>query len=202
MKQNKPILIGLTGGSGAGKTTVSNILKKYNSYIINADEISHKIVQKGEKAYFEIIETFGKDILDKEDNIDRKILASIVFSEKEKLKILEKITHKYILQEIQNEIENAKNSQKFDYIILDAPLLIETNLHKITDTNWVVYAEEEERIKRLIKRDNLSKEDIKKRISNQTPFEKIKPFANFIIENKENTDLEKIILNQLNKEQS
>lgn len=202
MKQNKPILIGLTGGSGAGKTTVSNILKKYDSYIIDADAISHKITQKGQKAYFEIIENFGQKILDTEKNIDRKILGNIVFSEKDKLKILEQITHKYILQEIKNEIEIAKNSEKYKYIILDAPLLIETNLHKIVDTIWIVCAEEEERIKRLTKRDNISEENIKKRLSNQTPFEKIKPFADFIIENKENINLEEIILKQLNKEQS
>ncbi|MDE6182368.1 MAG: dephospho-CoA kinase [Eubacteriales bacterium] len=199
MKQNSSLIIGLTGGSGCGKTTVANILKEIGGYIIDADKIAHNIIQKGEKAYYEIINAFGEKILTNEKNIDRKILGNIVFSEKEKLNILNSITHKYILEEIHNEINFAKKQKKYKYIVLDAPLLIETNLHKIVDTVWIVYADEKERINRLIKRDNISKEMIEKRIAIQTPFEKNKPFADFIIYNKENTDLKEIILKRLNE---
>lgn len=199
MKQNKSLIIGLTGGSGCGKTTVANILKELGGYIIDADKLAHKIIKKGKKAYYEIIDAFGEEILTKEKNIDRKALGGIVFSEKEKLELLNFITHKYILEEIYNEIDFAKNQEKYKYIVLDAPLLIETNLHKIVDTVWIVYADKKERIKRLIKRDNISKEIIEKRINMQTPFEKNKPFSDFIIYNKENTNLKEIILKQLNE---
>lgn len=199
MKQNK-LLIGLTGGSGCGKTTVAKILEKYGGFIIDADEISHNIIKNGQKAYFEIIEYFGKEILDFENNINRKILGEIVFSNKNKLVILEKITHKYILKEIEKLINFAQKKAKYKFIVLDAPLLIQTNLYKIVDTVWLVYIPYEEQIKRLIKRDNIPKNTIKNRLSNQMPFEKMKLFANFIIENKENIQLEQIILKQLNEE--
>lgn len=199
MKQNKSLIIGLTGGSGCGKTTVANILKELGGYIIDADKFAHKIIKKGERAYYEIIEAFGTEILTNEKNIDRKALGNIVFSEKEKLELLNFITHKYILKEIYNEIDFAKNQKKYKYIVLDAPLLIETNLHKIVDTVWIVYADREDRIKRLIKRDNVSKEIIEKRINMQTPFEKNKDFADFIIYNRENTNLRENILKKLNE---
>ncbi|MDE6357260.1 MAG: dephospho-CoA kinase, partial [Eubacteriales bacterium] len=92
MKQNKSLIIGLTGGSGCGKTTVANILKELGGYIIDADKLAHKIMKKGEKAYYEIIDAFGEEILTKEKNIDRKALGGIVFSEKEKLELLNFIT--------------------------------------------------------------------------------------------------------------
>lgn len=202
MKQNKdykPIIIGLTGGSGCGKTTVANILKEFDAYIIDADKIAHKITEKAEKAYYEIIEAFGQEILTKEKHIDRKILGNIVFSNKDKLEILNSITHKYIIKEINEQINFAKNEKIFKYIVLDAPLLIETNLHKIVDTVWIIYADEQVRIKRLMNRDNTSKEIIKKRISMQTPFEHNKNFADFIIYNNENSNLKQIILKQLER---
>lgn len=200
MKQNKEIIIGLTGGSGCGKTTVANILKKFNSYIIDADIIAHKVIQKEQKAYYEIIENFGKNILTEKKDIDRRVLGKIVFEDNKKLKLLNDITHKYILQEIKDEIEFAKNKKCFKYIIIDAPLLIESNLHKIVDKVWLMYSEKEDRINRLLKRDNISKETIIKRIESQTPFENLKQFADFIIYNKNDINLEKVILDELNKE--
>lgn len=200
MKQNKSTIIGLTGGSGCGKTTVANILKELGGYIIDADKIAHEVIKKGQKAYYEIIDFFGKNILTKEKDIDRKALGSIVFSNEEKLKALNSITHKYILKEIKYQIDSMKKEGVYKYIVLDAPLLIETNLHKIVDTVWVVYAEKEDRIKRLLKRDNLPREIIIKRIESQTDFEKIKPFADFIIYNKDNLNLKEVILKQLSEE--
>lgn len=202
MKQNKtykPIIIGITGGSGCGKTTVANILKEFDAYIIDADKIAHKITEKAEEAYYEIIEAFGQEILTEEKCIDRKILGNIVFSNKDKLQILNSITHKYIIKEINQQINFAKNQKIFKYIVLDAPLLIETNLYKIVDTVWLIYADEQVRIKRLMNRDNASKEIIQKRIAMQTPFEHNKKFAHFIIYNNENSNLKEVILKQLER---
>lgn len=200
MIQNSPIIIGLTGGTGCGKSTVCSILKNYSAYIIDADNISHNIAKKGTKAYFEIIDSFGIDILDNKEEIDRKRLGIIVFNDKEKLSCLENITHKYIIKEINDSIKIAKDKQKYKYIVIDAPLLIETKLHKIVDEVWIVHCSLDTRIKRLIKRDNLSEDILMKRINNQTPFEQNKKYANFIIFNEDETNLEEIIKQRLKKE--
>lgn len=199
MIQNKPIIIGLTGGTGCGKSTVCSILKKYNAYIIDADKIGHSIIKSGNQAYFEIIEYFGADILDEDKNINRKKLGDIVFNDKEKLAYLNSITHKYIIDEIKNIINIVKMENMYKYIVIDAPLLIETNLHKIVDEVWIVYCSLHTRLERLIKRDNLSKDILLKRINNQTPFEKNKKYANFIIFNENGANLEKIIEERLKR---
>lgn len=200
MIQNKSITIGLTGGTGCGKTTVCSILQKYNAYIIDADKIAHSVIQKDKKAYFEIIDYFGNYILDDDEKINRGKLGEIVFSDKEKLSYLNQITHKYIVQEIIDKIDFIKNEKNYNYVVVDAPLLIETNLHKIVDTVWIVHCSLETRLKRLKKRDNLTEDILLKRINNQTPFSQNKKFADFIIFNEEDSNLEEIIKQQLKKE--
>ncbi|WP_317366496.1 dephospho-CoA kinase [uncultured Tyzzerella sp.] len=199
MIQNKAIVIGLTGGTGCGKSTVCSILKTYNTYIIDADKIAHSIIKKGNNAYFELINYFGKDILNSENEIDRKKLGKIVFSDKEKLFYLNNITHKYIIREIKDSINMAKDKQEYNYIVIDAPLLIETNLHKIVDEVWIVHCSLHTRLKRLVKRDNLSEEILIKRINSQTPFEQNKKYANFIIFNEDGANLEEIIKQRLKR---
>ncbi len=199
MKQNKPIVIGLTGASGSGKTEIASILKSFNAFIIDADKVYHSLIKKGEPIYNEIVRHFGLSILDNNKEIDRKRLANIVFSNKNDLNTLNSITHKYIVKKITSEIENAKNIGQYSYIVLDAPLLIETGLDKLTDDIWLVHADFDTRLDRLIKRDNLDKKDIIKRLNNQTSFEKLAPFASFIIHNNgDYNNLKKIIKNQLN----
>ena len=200
MTQNKTITIGLTGGTGCGKTTVCSILKKYNAYIIDADKIAHSVIKKGKDAYIQIVDYFGNDILNDDKEIDRKKLGKIVFSDKEKLGYLTKTTHKYIVKEIEELINTKKEENKYNYIVIDAPLLIEANLHKIVDTVWIVYANLETRIQRLKARDNIEEEAVINRINSQTSFEENKKYADFVIFNDEGANLEEIIKQQLKKE--
>lgn len=201
MTQNK-LIIGLTGGTGCGKTTVCSILKKYGAYIIDADKIAHSIIKNGQRAYFEIIDKFGKNILDENNEINRQKLGVIVFSDIKKLDYLNSITHKYIIKNIVDNIENIKNNENYNYIVIDAPLLIETKLHKLVDTVWVVNCSIETRIKRLEKRDNINKDMILKRIDKQMKFEKLKNYADFIINNEDDEtieNIENIVKEQLKK---
>ena len=200
MTQNKTTIIGLTGGTGCGKTTVCSILKKYNAYIIDADKIAHSVIKKGKDAYIQIVDYFGNNILNDDKEIDRKKLGKIVFSDKEKLGYLTKTTHKYIVKEIEQLINTKKEENKYNYIVIDAPLLIEANLHKIVDTVWIVYANLETRIQRLKVRDNIEEDVIINRINSQTSFEENKKFADFVIFNDEGANLEEIIKQQLKKE--
>lgn len=189
---NNMQIIGLTGNSGCGKSTVSNILCEFGAYIIDADKIAHDIIKKGNTAYIEIIKLFGNDILNQENEIDRKKLAEIVFNNKEKLELLTSLTHKYIIEYIKEDIKNILSSNlNYRYIVIDAPLLIEAGLHKITDKVWVVYADLNIRIERITKRDKITKQKAIERFNNQMEYEKLKSYADIIIENNDN-DLNKL----------
>lgn len=180
-------VIGLTGNSGSGKGIVAQIMKEYGAVIIDCDKTAHKNMLKSGAAYNELISAFGEKILKCDGEIDRKILGSIVFNDSNKLKLLNEITHKYIVKEAENEIN--KNSGK-KVVVIDAPLLIESGLNKICDSIWVVYAPFEMRIERVMKRDGIDREGAVLRFKNQTPFEDLKRYADIIIENDE--DIEKI----------
>ncbi|MBR1736403.1 MAG: dephospho-CoA kinase [Firmicutes bacterium] len=197
--QNKTTVIGLTGTTGSGKSTAAAILKNHGAYIIDADKVAHEIMKKGQQAYNEIVETFGTGILASDGEIERKKLAAIVFSDKEKLEKLNSITHKIIVKKIKDEAEEKKN-RNYELIVIDAPLLIQTGLHKCCDSVWAVYADEETRIERIIKRDDIPREKALERIRNQTGFqETINKYANCIINNESGaaSDMEEIIEHEL-----
>ncbi|MEW9081456.1 dephospho-CoA kinase [Caldanaerobacter subterraneus] len=174
-------VVGLTGGIGSGKSTVSEILAKLGAKIIDADLVSREIMEKGKEAYNEIVDCFGKEILDKEGNIDRKKLGSIVFSDKEKLKRLNEITHPKIIDKIKKMIEEEKDKDKV--IVIDAALLIETGLYKLVDEVWLVVVDIDTQIKRVMERDGFSCEEALKRIKSQMPLEEKIKYADFIINN-------------------
>ncbi len=177
-------IIGLTGNSGSGKSSVSEILSENGGYIIDADKIAHKNMKKGTKTYNEIKEAFGKEILTDKGEIDRKALGKKVFSDSEKLKILNEISLKYILQEISAQIENiSKKTEEYEFIVIDAPLLTETGLNYITDEVWVVYADTDILLDRIIKRDKIDLKHAKDRLKNQTPQKELIALSDIAIEN-------------------
>lgn len=177
-------IIGLTGNSGSGKGAVSSVLSRNGGYVIDADCIAHENMKKGGCAYDEILDCFGLEIIDSSGEIDRKKLGGIVFSDKKKLERLNEVTHKHILHTISSEINGiVKEPGEYKYIVIDAPLLIETGLYKIADEVWVVFADFERRIKRVMIRDGITKECAEMRFKNQTDFHRMKNYADVIIEN-------------------
>ena len=176
-------VIGLTGGTGSGKSVVSKSLAAAGAVIVDADKIAHEIILKGEPAYMEIIEYYGTGILDDEKNIIRKKLGEIVFNDKEKLAFLNQCTHKYITVEVKRQIAAAKEEGKAAAIIVDAPLLLEAGLEKVCDLVWVVYAEPEVRAQRVMARDGITYELAKARIANQKSWEEYKQAADAVIDN-------------------
>lgn len=177
-------IIGLTGNIGSGKTLVAQFFKK-NSYVINADEVGHKTLNDKKYAYGEIVDYFGDEILDYNKLIDRKKLSEIVFNDKVKLKMLTKITHKYIIKKILDEIKLIKEDEKgkYDFIIIDAPLLIEANIHLSCDVVIVVTSNIKDRVERIIKRDGVTKDFALKKIKNQKSTKELESFADIIIKN-------------------
>lgn len=187
MKQNKCKLIGLTGGIASGKTTVKNILTDKLYIVIDADIISREVVEIGKSGYYEVIEYFGSDILDKSMNIDRKKLADIVFNDVIKRKKLEDILYPYITKEMLEQIHN-KCKNNVEVVFIDIPLLFE-NKNYILDSGikfdqiWLIYCDKKTQLKRLIVRDNISIEKANLIIDAQMDMEDKKEMVDIIIEN-------------------
>lgn len=200
MMQNSKI-IGITGGIASGKSTLCTLLSNMSYTIINTDNITHDLYTKENKGYKKILEIFGEKILDKYRNIDRKKLGNIVFNDKKKMLQLEDLIHPLVMEEVLNKVE--KTDEKI--IFVEIPQLFEAydkvtqyiNFYEI----WLIYVDEKEQLKRLIKRDNLSKEEAIKRINSQMSLEEKKLKADFLIENNGNIeDLELKLINKIKME--
>lgn len=159
------MILGITGSSGAGKSTVCEILeKKYNSQTINADKIAKQLSKKGTNYLQEIVQNFENDILLENGELDRKKLANIIYSSSSKRDELNNITFKYIKNEIKSQIQKSKNN----LIAIDAPLLFEANLQELCDKTIAVISEDRElQIQRIIKRDNIDKDHAVARLNAQ-----------------------------------
>ena len=177
-------VIGIVGGIGTGKSTVVQLLRELtNAYVINADHIGHLILKKGEAGYTPVLEAFGDGITGEDGEINRQELGKIVFSDPNKLKELNKISHPLIYNKAKEEINYASKKEKYDYIIIDAALLIEIGLIELVDEVWGVYTSPCTQIKRIMLRNGVSEEEAKKRISSQLPWSEIKKVTHVEINN-------------------
>ena len=156
-------ILGITGGSGVGKTTVSNILRKKGIEIIDGDKVSRLIMEPGKEALAETVAAFGTDILDAEGNLKRRELGRIVFSDSKKLEILNKITHKYITKYFFDRLENSDA----EIIGFDGAALFESGMNRLCDAVLGVIADTDIRVSRIVMRDEISIDDAKKRINSQ-----------------------------------
>jgi len=175
----RPIVVGLTGGIASGKSTVLKEFKRLGAKIIDSDEIAHRIILKGTPAYKKIVRVFGEYILRPNREIDRKKLGNIIFSDSKRRKILEKITHPVIIDEIKKEINRFTRK----VIIIDAPLLFEAGLTAMVDKIIVVWIPKKLQIDRLIKRNKLTYKQAKQQISAQMPLKTKKKLADYLIDN-------------------
>ena len=181
-------IIGITGNSGSGKSTISKLISKnYEAKIIDADKIAKKIT-KNNGVYLQAIrQAFGNDVI-KNNELDRKKLADIVFLNRAEKEKLDGLTFEYVVEEIKKELE-ANQNLDYQYIILDVPLLFESKLDKLCDYTIGVIAPKTEKIKRICKRDKLSKEKALQRLNSQPNDEFFTKNCNTVInnENKEET---------------
>ena len=176
------MIIGITGSIGSGKTTVAKFFEKYGYGVINADEIGHALFKKDSIVYRNVVKEFGEEIIDSGKNIDRKKLGDIVFNENKSLKKLNDIMHPVIINEIKNQVKKIKSSKESaKKIVVDAPLLLETEAGKLVDEIIVVKCDEKIIFERASKM--FQKEKIEKILKSQMPLDRKLEYADFVIDN-------------------
>ncbi|ACD51270.1 MULTISPECIES: dephospho-CoA kinase [Clostridium] len=176
------IKIGLTGGIGTGKSTISNIFRNENFNIIDADIIAREVLQKNPEILDVIRSEFGSGFFDWRGEFRRKEFGNHIFKFPKQRVRYESIIMPYIKQEINNALSVYEKKGK-KVVIIDAPTLIENNMHKEMDYVILVCAENSTQIKRVRDRDNLSKMEVVSRINSQMSLTEKKNFANIIIDN-------------------
>ena len=184
---NKKILkIGITGGTGSGKTSVCKHLIDKGFQVIDSDKIARKILDEDSDAYNRVVSYFGKLILKSNGAIDRTKLGSIVFDSPKDLEFLQNIVTKKTVERVKDIMDTAVPDKKI--IFLDAPILFEVGLDKYVDVVWMVLASRDQRIKRLSKRDGISDAEIEKRMAAQMPENEKKKLSDVLILNNGSLD--------------
>lgn len=197
------IIVGLTGQSGSGKTTVCNTFEKSGFAIINADIVAREVMSKGSRCLEETVDVFG-NILSDDGTLDRKKLAGIVFTDSNKLRIYENIIFPYIISSIKEKIDVYKK-ESYDYILLDAPTLFESKADSLCDIIVSVIADRNIRIERILKRDSITLSEAESRLNSQKNDDFYIEKSDYVIKNNGSlSELENNTMNIVNsiKEQS
>ena len=177
-------IIGLCGQSGAGKTTALEAFLKKGFAVVDCDEVARLVTRPGTVCLEELREAFGDDIIFPDGSLDRKRLAAIAFSDKEKHRRLNKITHFHILKKL-DDIIKEKEALGFSAVVVDAPLLFESGLNKRCDKTIALLADEKVRLERIMARDFLTEEEARARISNQLSEKELERLSDFTVYNNE-----------------
>jgi dephospho-CoA kinase len=172
-------VIGLTGNIATGKSVVRRMLEHLGAYTIDADALSHRVISKGAPGYQPVLDTFGKWILDKDEQIDRAKLGRLVFADAQALARLEDIIHPYVGQAVDLLIKRA--TQKV--VVVEAIKLLESDLRNRCDSIWVADAPQEVQIERLMRKRSLSREDAVQRIHAQSAQKEKLAAANVVVTN-------------------
>lgn len=172
-------ILGLTGGIACGKSTISAYLKEFGLPVIDADECSRAVVEKGSIGLEKLTEIFGSKILENDGTLNRKTLGQIVFSDSEQLSLLNSVMEPLIREEISRRLNQENNA---DLVVLDAPLLIEQHYDKICDFIMTIDVSKKIQLERLIERDNLSEDEAKSRIESQLSSRERNGFADVVID--------------------
>ncbi len=177
-------VLGITGPSGSGKTTLCSIFKEnYNATIIDADGVAKALSSNPETEYFKkMVGLFGKSILNDDGSLKRKEIAIIIYNDFQKRDALNKLTFKYVAEDICSQVLELKKSDA-QYVVIDVPLLYEAKMENICDKVIAVVAEDKEKILRICRRDNISEELARQRLDIQNNNEFFINKADFVIHN-------------------
>lgn len=173
-------ILGLTGSIGSGKSFVTSCMERLGAVAIRADDLAREVVAPGTPAYQEILEDFGPTVASPGGELDRKRLARIVFSDPKRRRRLEEIVHPRVRE---RELELIRLHSAAPLIVLEIPLLFETDAQTLCDKVLVVTIGEEERLRRLAESRGMAPEEIRARLEAQMPQEEKVRRADFVIDN-------------------
>lgn len=176
------MILGLTGGIATGKSTADNFFKQKKIPVIDADEIAHTLLEINQPAYLAIKKTFGTTYFKNDGSLDRAKLGQLVFNDHAQLAKLNSLTHPLIFKEIERQIK-AKRQENIDLIVLDIPLLFESNAQKYCDRVLVITSSPAVELTRLKQRNHLSTEEAKARINSQMPLAEKAAKADYVVDN-------------------
>ena len=180
MSVNRPYIIGLTGGIGTGKSEAAKFLASLGAVHLDADAISHELTEPGGEALEPIRAEFGEGVFREDGTLDRRALANITFSDPARKRALEAILHPRIQRDIMRGIDRAAE-EGAKVVILDVPLLFETGMDALCDETWVLSADPETQVARVMMRDRVEREQVEARIQNQMPAEEKEKLATQVI---------------------
>jgi dephospho-CoA kinase len=175
--------VGLTGGIASGKSTVARMLAERGAILIDFDELAHAVEMPEGPVWREIVGHFGEGILLPDRRIDRLKLGAIVFSDREKREILNRLVHPAVFSEWQKRLAEIEKERPDAVVLSDIPLLIEAGLEKMVDLILLVYIPPEEQIRRLMVRNGFVREEAERRVDSQMPIGEKIPRAHIVIRN-------------------
>ena len=176
-------IIGITGGVGAGKTQILEYLNnKYGATVCQADKVAKQLQKKGGVCYDAIISHFGEGILDEKGELNRSLLADIVFNDQKELEILNGIVHPAVKEEIKKKIAQEERRHT-NIFIIESALLIEDNYDEICDELWYIYVKDEIRKKRLIFSRGYDAKKVDEIIAAQLPKDEFLRYCDRVIDN-------------------
>lgn len=182
------ITIGITGGVGAGKSTVLDFLEQeYQAYVMKADEIGHLVMEPGQSCYEPVIALFGKQVIKNDKTIDRRLVSDIVFSHPDMLEKLNHIIHPAVKEYIRRQLA-LKKEEGQRICVVEAALLLEDHYEEFCDTVWYIRTDSEIRIRRLMESRGYTREKSMSIIASQAPEEFFRTHTDYVVTN--NTDLE------------
>ncbi|HEX6207442.1 MAG TPA: dephospho-CoA kinase [Actinomycetota bacterium] len=174
------LLVGLTGGLGAGKSTVARMLAERGAVIVDADELARRSIEPGTRGHRKVLEVFGDEVEAPDGSIDRRALADVVFGDPEARRALESITHPEVFRMLAEEVERRRDTG--DVVVFDAPLIVETGVDTAMDLLVVVAVAPETQVERVVAR-GMDRVEAEARIAAQASQEEREAKADVILRN-------------------
>jgi len=182
------VTVGLTGGIGSGKSTVTRMFKDEGVHVIDFDCLARVVVEPDKPAWRDIVDYFGPGVLSSDRTLNRSVLAEIVFSDDKSRKALEYFTHPRIFEERDALIRAIKRKDPHSIVLMDFPLLFELGLRKMFDKVILVHVARAVQIERAVERGGLAREEVGKRLDAQIPIEEKRSLSDYIIDNEGSLD--------------
>ena len=179
-------IIGITGGIASGKSTVTNFLRKQGFQVVDADAVVHQLQKPGGRLFEALVQHFGQEIILENGELNRPLLASLIFSNPEERE-WSRITQGEIIREELADLRDQL-AQTEEIFFMDIPLLFEQAYSTWFNETWLVYVDRDVQVERLMKRDHLSKNEAESRLAAQWPLEQKKGLASHVLDNNGNLD--------------